>query len=56
MNEKNYDYLTGLYTREELHKLYENMPVGSICHFMFMDIDDFKNVNDVYGHNMGISF
>ena len=53
MKEEKYDYLTGLYTRKELHSLYESMPTGSICNFMFMDIDNFKNVNDVYGHNAG---
>lgn len=53
MTEKKYDYLTGLYTRQELSSLYDRMPNGSICHVMFMDIDNFKNVNDVYGHNEG---
>lgn len=51
--EEYFDYLTGLYSRKELHNLYGKMPTGSICHFMFMDIDNFKNVNDVYGHNEG---
>lgn len=53
MKEENRDDLTGLYTRGELYALYRNMPVGSTVHFMFMDIDNFKNVNDVYGHNEG---
>lgn len=53
MREEKRDDLTGLYTRGELYALYRNMPVGSTVHFMFMDIDNFKNVNDVYGHNEG---
>lgn len=53
MTEEARDDLTGLYTRGELYTLYQSMPMGSIVHFMFMDIDNFKNVNDVYGHNEG---
>lgn len=53
MKDEKCDDLTGLYTRGELYTLYQNIPLGSICHFMFMDIDNFKNVNDVYGHNEG---
>jgi len=53
MKEETRDDLTGLYTRRELYTLYQGMPVGSFVHFMFMDIDNFKNVNDVYGHNEG---
>lgn len=53
MKKEKCDDLTGLYTRRELYALYQNMPLGSICHIMFMDIDNFKNVNDVYGHNEG---
>ncbi len=53
MDSSNRDYLTGLYTRQELYRLYQNMESGSCFHFMFLDIDNFKNVNDVYGHNTG---
>lgn len=53
MKEETRDDLTGLYTRRELYTLYRNIPIGSVVHFMFMDIDNFKNVNDVYGHNEG---
>lgn len=53
MNSENRDYLTGLYSRKELYHIYENVPADSSFHFMFMDVDNFKNVNDVYGHNEG---
>jgi len=53
MDNANLDYLTGLYTRQGLYDLYESMEVGSHFHLMFMDVDNFKNVNDVYGHNEG---
>lgn len=53
MDSSNRDYLTGLYTRQELYRLYQSMESGSCFHFMFLDIDNFKNVNDVYGHNTG---
>lgn len=53
MKEETRDDLTGLYTRRELYTLYRNIPIGNVVHFMFMDIDNFKNVNDVYGHNEG---
>lgn len=53
MKKENRDYLTGLYSRQELNQIYNNIPSNTPFHFMFMDIDNFKNVNDVYGHNEG---
>lgn len=50
------DYLTGLYTRQGLYIIYEKMAEGSRFHLMYMDIDNFKNINDVYGHNEGDVF
>lgn len=46
------DSLTGLYNRRYLSHLYHN---GSDKQFsvMFIDIDDFKEVNDSYGHDFG---
>lgn len=53
MFENRRDYLTGLYTRQDLYILYEAMEPNTCFHMMFMDVDNFKNVNDVYGHNEG---
>jgi diguanylate cyclase (GGDEF)-like protein len=52
------DPLTGLFNRRYLKETLqreiararrEDLPIG----IMIMDIDEFKNVNDVYGHNAG---
>ena len=48
-----YDYLTGLSNRRGLYDYYLALPRKSIIHAMFIDIDNFKRVNDIYGHSMG---
>lgn len=47
------DYLTGLANRRGLYDHYAALDKDSILHAMFIDIDNFKRVNDIYGHSMG---
>lgn len=47
------DYLTGVLNRRGLYDWYESLPQDTILQFMFLDLDNFKMVNDTYGHNIG---
>lgn len=47
------DYLTGLSNRWGLHRYYDGLKKGTVLHAMFIDIDNFKSVNDIYGHSVG---
>ncbi|MCR4587146.1 MAG: EAL domain-containing protein, partial [Lachnospiraceae bacterium] len=47
------DYLTGLDNRRSLYAHFEELPSGSYIHAMFIDVDNFKKVNDIYGHATG---
>lgn len=54
----NYDYLTKIYNRkrvfEELEKEYEKYKrVGIVFTIAMLDIDDFKKINDTFGHQNG---
>lgn len=50
---ENRDYLTGLYNRKGIIEQFASLQKGSSVHFMFCDLDNFKSVNDVYGHATG---
>ena len=51
------DYLTGLYNRREFDVKLSDISKRDLKHTTFgllmMDIDDFKHINDKYGHAMG---
>lgn len=47
------DYLTGLANRRGLYTFFENLDRDQNIHAMFIDIDNFKRVNDTYGHSIG---
>ncbi|WP_337020148.1 sensor domain-containing diguanylate cyclase, partial [Oceanobacillus massiliensis] len=48
------DYMTGLFTRNYLEgKVKEHMAKGDRGALILFDIDDFKQINDRYGHYMG---
>lgn len=49
----NRDYLTGLYNRKGIARQYQSFPKNGKAHIMFCDLDNFKSVNDIYGHAAG---
>ncbi len=47
------DYLTGFLNRRGLYEYFDTLGEDVNINFMFLDIDNFKGVNDTYGHAMG---
>ncbi len=48
-----HDQMTGLYNREGETKIRNMIANGIAGTFILMDIDDFKHINDNYGHSTG---
>ena len=49
-----YDILTGMPNRQLfIDKLEDNIRKQAPCAVIYTDIDDFKKINDIYGHNVG---
>ncbi|MDE6389127.1 MAG: EAL domain-containing protein [Lachnospiraceae bacterium] len=53
MLETNVDYLTGLCNRRGQREVWEYLPEDSTVHCIYIDVDNFKLVNDTYGHAKG---
>lgn len=53
MNSAQVDYLTENLNRRGLYSYFETLPEETDISFMFLDIDNFKGVNDTYGHAVG---
>ena len=50
---KDVDYLTQLPNRRKMYNCYDSLEDDQTCHFMYVDIDNFKTVNDLHGHAVG---
>lgn len=49
-----YDRLTQMPNRQMfMENLEENIASGSECHVIYVDLDDFRSINDNYGHTTG---
>lgn len=56
MRNEMYDYLTGLFNRQGMYHIWnENRDKYDTVQILFIDLDNFKTVNDMYGHKAGDS-
>ena len=51
--EGNVDYLTGLMNRRGLSEAWKMLSDDKLLHCIYLDVDNFKCVNDIYGHSKG---
>lgn len=49
----NTDYLTGLYNRRYLYEYFNENKNAEQISLLYIDLDNFKHVNDTYGHKYG---
>jgi diguanylate cyclase (GGDEF)-like protein/PAS domain S-box-containing protein len=53
LHNANTDFLTGLYNRRYFYNYVKENCIGKPISLIFMDLDNFKRVNDTYGHQAG---
>ncbi|MGN0363747.1 MAG: EAL domain-containing protein [Bilifractor sp.] len=52
-HDRRYDFLTGLNSRLNLYHFAKQHDTGFVTGAMMLDLDNFKRVNDTYGHQSG---